>query len=57
MREWDGRPHWGKRSFLAAEELAPRYPRWADFAALRERLDPEGRFVNPWIARTLGAGA
>jgi len=57
MREWDGRPHWGKRSFLGAEELAPRYPRWADFAALRERLDPEGRFVNPWIARTLGAGA
>jgi L-gulonolactone oxidase len=57
MREWDGRPHWGKRSFLGAEELAPRYPRWADFAALRERLDPEGRFVNPWIARSLGAGA
>ena len=41
MRAWDGRPHWGKRSFLGAEELAPRYPRWADFAALRERLDPE----------------
>ena len=56
MRGWDGRPHWGKRSFLAAEELAPRYPRWADFAAIRERLDPDGRFVNPWIARTLGAG-
>ena len=35
LRGWDGRPHWGKRSFLAAEELAPRYPRWADFAAIR----------------------
>ena len=55
LRGWDGRPHWGKRSFLGAEELAPRYPRWRDFAALRERLDPDGRFVNPWIARTLGA--
>jgi FAD-linked oxidoreductase len=55
LRGWDGRPHWGKRSFLGAEELAPRYPRWRDFAVLRERLDPEGRFVNPWIARTLGA--
>ncbi|MEA2136270.1 MAG: L-gulono,4-lactone dehydrogenase [Solirubrobacteraceae bacterium] len=52
---WGGRPHWGKRSFLGAEELAPRYPRWRDFAALRERLDPDGRFVNPWTARTLGA--
>ena len=53
MRGWSGRPHWGKRSFLAAEELAPRYPRWDDFAAIRERLDPDGRFVNPWIAAPL----
>src|SRR5215210_3654373 len=55
LRSWDGRPHWGKRSFLGAAELAPRYPRWGDFAAIRERLDPGGRFVNPWLARTLGA--
>jgi L-gulonolactone oxidase len=53
MRGFDGRPHWGKRSFLGAAELAPRYPRWDDFAALRSRLDPEGRFVNAWIERTL----
>ncbi len=49
MGEWGGRPHWGKRSFLCAEELAPRYPRWADFAAIRKRLDPDGRFVNAWV--------
>src|SRR3954447_3881707 len=55
LGEWGGRPHWGKRSFLGAEELAPRYPRWGAFAAVRERLDPGGRFVNPWIARSLGA--
>jgi L-gulono-1,4-lactone dehydrogenase len=53
MREWGGRPHWGKRSFLSAAELAPRYPRWADFAAIRERLDPDGRFVNAWARQTL----
>ena len=53
MREWGGRPHWGKRSFLGASELAPRYPRWDDFAAIRSRLDPDGRFVNRWIAQTL----
>jgi L-gulono-1,4-lactone dehydrogenase len=53
MGEWGGRPHWGKRSFLSAAELAPRYPRWADFAAIRERLDPEGRFVNAWARQTL----
>ena len=53
MGEWGGRPHWGKRSFLSAAELAPRYPRWADFAAIRERLDPDGRFVNAWVRQTL----
>ncbi len=53
MAEWGGRPHWGKRSFLSASELAPRYPRWADFAAIRERLDPDGRFVNAWARQTL----
>ena len=53
MGEWGGRPHWGKRSFLSAAELAPRYPRWADFAAVRERLDPDGRFVNAWVRQTL----
>ena len=53
MGEWGGRPHWGKRSFLSAAELAPRYPRWAHFAAIRERLDPDGRFVNAWARQTL----
>jgi FAD-linked oxidoreductase len=53
MVEWGGRPHWGKRSFLSAAELAPRYPRWADFAAIRERLDPDGRFVNAWVRQSL----
>src|SRR6478735_2907775 len=53
MGEWGGRPHWGKRSFLSAAELFARYPRWADFAAIRERLDPDGRFVNAWARQTL----
>ena len=53
MRGWDGRPHWGKRSFLSAAALAPRFPSWADFAAIRERLDPEGRFVNAWMRQAL----
>jgi L-gulono-1,4-lactone dehydrogenase len=54
---WGGRPHWGKRSFLDAAALAPRYPRWDDFAALRRSLDPDGRFANAWINRVLGRAA
>jgi L-gulonolactone oxidase len=49
-----GRPHWGKWSFLGAEELAPRYPEWEAFQAARAELDPDGRFENEWVTRTLG---
>jgi L-gulono-1,4-lactone dehydrogenase len=55
MAGWDGRPHWGKRSYLGARELKTRYPAWDAFAAARAQLDPEGRFENPWARRTLGA--
>ena len=54
MAGWGGRPHWGKRSFLAARELRTRYPAWDAFAAARAELDPEGRFENPWARRILG---
>jgi L-gulono-1,4-lactone dehydrogenase len=54
MAGWGGRPHWGKRSFLSARELAPRYPAWDAFAAARAQLDPDGRFENAWARRVLG---
>jgi L-gulono-1,4-lactone dehydrogenase len=50
----DGRPHWGKRHFLDAAALAPRYPAWDQFQAVRDRLDPERRFTNAHVARVLG---
>jgi L-gulonolactone oxidase len=52
--DFEGRPHWGKRSFLSAAELAPRYPGWEAFQRVRRELDPEGRFANPWVSRVLG---
>ncbi|WP_312855223.1 D-arabinono-1,4-lactone oxidase [Agromyces agglutinans] len=45
------RPHWGKLFALPAEELRARYPRFDDFAALRARLDPDGRLRNDYLAR------
>ena len=50
-----GRPHWGKLHFQTAETLAPRYPDWDKFQAVRRRLDPEGRFANAYTDRVLGA--
>lgn len=52
--EHGGRPHWGKRHFQTAETLAPRYPGWERFAAVRARLDPESRFANAYVDRVLG---
>ena len=45
------RPHWGKVFTLPGDEVRRRYPRWDDFAALRARFDPEGRFRNAYLAR------
>jgi L-gulonolactone oxidase len=49
-----GRPHWGKLHSQTAATLAPRYPEWDRFQALRRRLDPEGRFANAYLDRVLG---
>ncbi len=55
MRDYDGRPHWGKRHFQTAETLAPLYPRWDDFQRARAQLDPAGTFRNEYTDRVLGA--
>jgi FAD-linked oxidoreductase len=54
MRELDGRPHWGKLHWRTAEDLAPAYPRWAEFQAVRDRLDPDRTFANAATTRVLG---
>ena len=54
MREYGGRPHWGKRHFQTAETLGPLYPRWDDFQAARDELDPGRVFTNEYAARVLG---
>ena len=54
MNDYGGRPHWGKLHFQTAETLAPRYPQWDAFQEARSRLDPEGRFSNPYLDRVLG---
>lgn len=50
-----GRPHWGKMHYLDAEALAQRYPRFDDFRAVRDRLDPQRTFRNAYLDRVLGA--
>lgn len=56
FRRYEGRPHWGKLHSLRAADLAPLYPRWEAFQAVRERLDPRGLFLTPYLAELLGRG-
>jgi FAD-linked oxidoreductase len=54
LRGYDGRPHWGKLHRRTAADLAPAYSRWEEFAALRDRLDPQRLFANDYLDRVLG---
>ncbi|MGV9193463.1 D-arabinono-1,4-lactone oxidase [Microbacterium sp. MC2] len=54
MAAHDGRPHWGKMHTQRAATLRERYPRFDDFVALRDRLDPDRTFGNPYLERVLG---
>jgi FAD-linked oxidoreductase len=55
MREYGGRPHWGKMHTQDAETLAAVYPRFDDFRQVRDRLDPDRVFTNAYLERVLGA--
>lgn len=54
MRDHVGRPHWGKLHTRTAADLAPAYPRFGEFLALRDRLDPDRVFANAYLRRVLG---
>lgn len=52
--EHGGRPHWGKVHTRDARYLSEVYPRFAEFTALRDRLDPGRLFANRYLRRVLG---
>jgi FAD/FMN-containing dehydrogenase len=49
-----GRPHWGKLHTRDASYLETVYPKFADFQALRDKLDPDRRFANPYTTQVFG---
>ena len=53
-RSVDGRPHWGKLHDRDAASLRTTYPRFDDFVALRDKLDPNRIFGNAYLDRVLG---
>jgi len=49
FQKYKGRPHWGKMHSMKASQLRSLYPKWDDFLRLRQQLDPERKFLNPYL--------
>lgn len=47
------RAHWAKVFTLPAADVRSRYPRLADFRALANRVDPNGKFRNDFVTALL----
>lgn len=50
LRDYGGRPHWGKQHGLGRAALEVLYPKFDDFCHFRRQLDPEGRFLTRYLA-------
>ena len=47
--DFDGRPHWGKANYLSGEQLAKQHTKWDDWWRVRDSVDPQGTFLNPYM--------
>ncbi|TFD49020.1 FAD-binding protein [Cryobacterium frigoriphilum] len=55
LAPFNARPHWGKVATLTGVELRRVYPRLDAFALETLRVDPQRRFANAFLERTLFA--
>jgi xylitol oxidase len=53
LAPFNPRPHWAKLFTLPATEVQSRYPQMNTFRGLANRLDPEGKFRNSFVAELL----
>ncbi len=56
MRKYGGRPHWGKLNTLSQQDFRQLYPHWNDFVEVRRQMDPDGRFLNPYLSNLFRQG-
>ncbi|MFD2518680.1 D-arabinono-1,4-lactone oxidase [Salinimicrobium flavum] len=54
--KYGGRPHWGKKHFLKADQLKEMYPEWDTFQKHRQKMDPDGVFLTPYLKEILNPG-
>ena len=55
LKHFAARPHWGKIHHRTASEFAEMYPRFNEFLAMRDRLDPNKTFSNRYTQQVFGS--
>jgi FAD-linked oxidoreductase len=51
LKQYNGRPHWGKLSFLEKEDYVSLFPRFSEFTDLRRKMDPNNQLLNSWLEK------
>jgi FAD-linked oxidoreductase len=54
LKSYGGRPHWGKMHTLTRADAEALYPKFEEFRAVRQRLDPKGKFLNEHLGALFG---
>lgn len=49
LSPFGARPHWGKLFTTAPDVVRARYPHFADFVSVMDKMDPTGKFRNRFI--------
>ena len=56
LQKYQGRPHWGKLHSMSAASLRELYPKWDNFMVLRQQLDPQQKWLNPYLKELFLSG-
>ncbi|CAB1208559.1 D-arabinono-1,4-lactone oxidase [Acinetobacter bouvetii] len=56
LQKCQGRPHWGKLHSMTATSLRDLYPKWDEFMTLRQQLDPQKKWLNPYLKQLFLSG-
>lgn len=56
LQKYQGRPHWGKLHSMNTASLHDLYPKWDNFMRVRQQLDPQQKWLNPYLKQLFLSG-
>ena len=54
LKKYNARFHWGKQFHVSPDCVWELFPRFEDFARVRQLMDPKGVFLNYFLKDSLG---